>query len=212
MKAREWREVLEEQRKAHGKALFTVTELAHLALVGRRALNVELSRLRAQAIVVRYAHGLYGLPGAVSAEDLLPAIDSHAYMTGIYALHEYHLITQVPTAITCFTDRRSPRARIRSTPLGRFVFVCVRSEVYDPPADRPVACPEQALCDFVYLCRRDGVAPASQVTFQNMGGLRAAWARRLAKRYPSTVGVEVERLLSMKRSTSTPRVATRSGP
>ncbi|MBI4603361.1 MAG: hypothetical protein HY721_15525 [Planctomycetes bacterium] len=196
MKAREWREVLEEQRKAHGKVLFTVTELANLGLVGRNALNVELSRLRRQGIAVRYAHGLYGLPGAVSPEDLLPAIDSRAYMTGIYALHLHRLVTQVPTAITCFTDRRSPRARVRSTPLGRFVFVCVRSQVYDPPADGPVAGPEQALCDFIYLCRRNGVAPESQVTFRVLGGLRAGRILRIAKRYPSTVGTEVRRLLA----------------
>lgn len=196
MKARNWREVLEEQKKVHGKVLFTVTELASVGQVGRSALNVELSRLRRQGIALRYAQGLYGLPGAVNVEDLLPAIDSHAYMTGIHALHLHNLITQVPAAITCFTDRRSPRARVRETPVARFVFVCVRSEVYDPPADRPIAGPEQALCDFVYLCRRDGVAPASQVTFRNLGRLRAERLLRIAKRYPSTVGTEVRRLLT----------------
>jgi hypothetical protein len=196
MKAREWRDFLEEQRNVHGKALFTVTELANVGAVRRNALNVELSRLRRQGIVVRYAHGLYGLPGAASVEDLVIAIDGHAYMTGIYALHLHRLITQVPTVITCFTDRRSARARIRSTPAGRFVFICVRSRVYDQPAGRPIAAPEQALCDFVYLCRRDGVDPASQVTFRNLQGLRRARLARLAKRYPSTVGEEVRRLLA----------------
>jgi len=204
MKAREWREFLEEQRKVHGKVLFTLTELANAALAGRNALNVELSRLRQQGIVVRYAQGLYGLRDAVSADDLLVAMDAHAYMTGIHALYLHHLIAQVPTAITCFTDRRGPRVHVRSTPAGRFVFACVRSRVYDPPAGRPVAGPEQALCDFVYLSRRARVAPASQVTFRNLGGLRSAnpgglqmdLLFRTAKRYPSTVGEEVRRILS----------------
>ena len=196
MKAGRWREFFEEQRRVHGKVIFTVTELANVALVGRSALNVELSRLRRGGIAVRYAHGLYGLHGAVRAEDLLPAIDPHAYLTGIYALHLHHLITQVPTAITCFTDRRSPRARIRSTPIGSFVFVCVRSRVYDPPSGGLLAGPEQALCDFVYLCLRDGVAPASQVTFRNLGVLRSGRLLHFAKRYPSTVGREAHRLLT----------------
>jgi len=196
MKASDWREILGEARNAHGKVLFTVTELAHVAHVGRNALNVELSRLRRQGIVARYAHGLYGLPGAVSAEELLLAIDSHSYMTGLYALYRHHLIAQVPTAITCFTDRRSPRARVRSTPVGRFIFVCVRSEVYDPPGDKPMVGPEQALLDFVYLCRREGAAPLSQATFRDLDRLRAGVLGLLVKRYPSTVGADVERLLA----------------
>jgi hypothetical protein len=195
MKARQWREFLQEQRTVHGKTIFTVTELANAAAVDRNVLNVELSRLRRQGIVLRYAHGLYGLPGAVRAEDLLRALDAYAYMTGIYALHRHHLITQIPTTITCFTDRRSPRARFRSTPVGRFVFTCVRSRVYDQPAGRPIAGPEQALCDFVYLCRRRGVRPASQVTFRNRDRLRGDRLLRLAKRYPKTVGEELRRFL-----------------
>lgn len=187
MKARDWRAFLEAQRAGHRKALFTVTELANAAGVGRNALNVELSRLLRQGIVLRYAHGLYGLPGAVTVDDLLPAIDAHAYMTGLHALHRHHLVAQIPTAITCFTDRRSPRARVRPTPVGRLVFVCVRSRVYHPPAGGPMAGPEQALCDFLYLCRRDGIAPSSQVTFLDLGRLQKGLLLEFAERYPSTV-------------------------
>ena len=86
VKANAWRKFLEEQRDRHGKVLFTVTELANVAGVSRAALNVELARLRDQEIIAKYAHGLYGLPGAVSPQVLVPAIDSHAYITGHYAL------------------------------------------------------------------------------------------------------------------------------
>ena len=196
MKARDWRYALEEQRRAHGKTLFTVTELAHVGHVGRNALNVELARLRRQGIVVRYAHGLHGLPGAVSAEELLPALDSRAYMTGLHALHRHGLITQVPAVITCFTSRRSPRARVRSTPAGRFELICVRSKVYAPPAGGVLAGPEQALLDFVYLCRRRGVDAAAQGTFRRLERLRAGRIRALRKRYPATVARDAEGLLS----------------
>ncbi len=196
MKARDWRDALEEQKTAHQKVLFTLTELANLAQVGRNALEVELSRLRRQGIVVRYAQGLYGLPGVVSAEDLLPAIDSHAYMTGLHALHRHRHITQVPAVITCFTDRRSPRARVRTTPVGRFELACVRSKVYAPPATGVLAEPEEALCDFVYMCRRDGVASESQVTLRHRDEFRVSRFRALFRRYPTTVRSEVERLVA----------------
>jgi hypothetical protein len=116
VKANVWRTFLQHQHEQHGKVLFTVTELAHVAGVSRAALNVELSRLRRQAILEKYAHGLYGLPGIVSVEALVSAIDPHAYITGHYALSMHNMVTQVPTTVTCFTDRRSPRARQRTTP------------------------------------------------------------------------------------------------
>lgn len=195
MKANTWRQFLEQQRDRHGKVLYTVTELANVAGVSRAALNVELSRLREQSIIVKYAHGLYGLPGAVSAETLVPAIDSHAYITGHYALHVHNLVTQVPTTVTCFTDRRSPRARERDTPVGRLVFVCVRSSVYAPEFQGPMAPPAQALCDYAYLSRRQGIRPEALVTFRDLQRIRMPDLSRLLARYPLTVQKHVQRLL-----------------
>ena len=70
MRANAWRRFLEEQRERHRKVLFTVTELANVAGTSRVALNVELTRLRHQGVITRYAHGLYGMPGAVVATRL----------------------------------------------------------------------------------------------------------------------------------------------
>lgn len=195
MRANAWRKFLDEQHDQHGKVLFTVTELANVAGVSRAALNVELARLREQAILVKYAHGVYGLPGTVTAKILVPAIDSHAYITGHYALHMHNLVTQAPTTVTCFTDRRSPRARERSTPVGRLVFVCVRGGVYAPVRECPVAPPAQALCDYVYLSRRQGVRPEALVTFRQLQRIRTPDFPGILARYPITVQKHVERLL-----------------
>jgi hypothetical protein len=195
VKGNAWRTFLGDQREQHGKVLFTVTELAHVAGVSRAAVNVELARLRRQAILVKYAHGLYGLPGAVHVETLVSAIDSHAYITGHYALYRHNLVTQIPTTVTCFTDRRSPRARQRETPVGRLVFVCVCSGVYAPVPECPIAPPAQALCDYVYLSRRQGVRPEALVTFRNLERIRRPDLPAVLARYPSTVRKHVERML-----------------
>jgi hypothetical protein len=195
VKANAWRKFLEEQRQRHGKVLFTVTELANVAGTSRAALNVELTRLREQEIIARYTQGLYGMPGAVSPEVLVPAVDPHAYITGHYALYRHHLVTQVPVAITCFTDRRSPRAQERITPVGRLVFVCVRSRAYSPVSEGAVASPLQALCDYVYLSRRQGTVPEALVTFRNLGRLQTADLRHVLARYPITVQKHVQRLI-----------------
>jgi hypothetical protein len=168
-----------------------------VAGTSRVALNVELRRLRDQRIIVQYAHGLYGLPGAVSPQILVPAIDSHAYITGHYALYAHHMVTQSPVAITCFTDRQSPRARERVTPVGRLVFACVRSGVYFPLSEGAIAPPAQALCDYVYLSRRQATAPESLVTFRNLAQMRDADSPRILARYPVSVQEHVERLYSL---------------
>ena len=187
MKSNAWRQFLDEQRVRHRKVLYTVTELANVADTSRSALNVELSRLREQGMLQKYAHGLYGPPGSVTVEMLVPAIDPHAYITGHYALRSHNLVTQLPTAITCFTDRRSPRARQRITPVGRLVFVCVRSPVYCPDPENVIVSPGQALCDYVYLSRRQGVRPEAVVSFRNFQHLQVSDLSEILVRYPRTV-------------------------
>lgn len=201
MRSNAWRAFLQEQRERHGKVLFTVTELANAACTSRAALNVELTRLRDQGAIARYAQGLYGMPGAVSPQVLVPAVDSHAYITGHYALYAQQLVTQVPAQITCFTDRRSPLARARVTPVGRLVFVCVRSRVYSPVSEGAMAPPEQALCDYVYLARRHGTVPEALVTFRNLARIRDVDFPRTLARYPISVQKHVERLLLLESRT-----------
>jgi hypothetical protein len=195
VKANAWRKYLDEQRDQHGKVLFTVSELANVAGASPAALNVELTRLRAQDILARYAHGLYGPPRAVAPEALVRAIDSHAYITAHYALFVNNLVTQVPTVITCFTDRRSPRARERATPIGRLVFVCVRSGIYWPPAEGAIVSPTQALCDYVYLSRRQGTSPEALVTFRNLARICDPDLSNIVARYPETVRRQVHDLV-----------------
>jgi hypothetical protein len=198
VRADAWRKYLEQQRARHGKVLFTLTELANVAGASPAALNVELARLQRQEIILRYTHGLYGLPGAVSPQVLVPAIDSHAYITGHYALYGHQMATQMPVAITCFTDRRSPRARERVTPVGRLIFVCVRSSVYLPLPEAAIAPPAQALCDYVYLSRRQGAEPEALLTLRNLAQIRAADLAPILARYPVSVQKHVERLLHPK--------------
>lgn len=195
MKAREWSLYLEEQRRRHGKLLFTITELAHVARTSRRSLNVELSRLLEYGLIERYTRGIYGLPGIVFPEMLLPQLDSQAYITGEYALFHHHLIAQVPVRITCFTGRRHGKALLRPTPVGIFQFVSIKAPVYSPPRDGIIAEAEQAILDFVYLSRRSGSDPNGQVSFRNLDRLLLPRIQDLLSRYPQTVGRSIREIL-----------------
>ncbi|HNR95303.1 MAG TPA: type IV toxin-antitoxin system AbiEi family antitoxin domain-containing protein [Kiritimatiellia bacterium] len=194
MKALEWIRFLEEQRTRYGKVLFRVTELANAAGRDSHALNVELSRLLKKGVLVRYANGLYGEPGAVNVEQLTVALDPGAYITGLYALHRHNLITQVPVEITCFTNRAHSHSRKRKTPLGGMMFVHVSPQIYCRPRKGVIAGPEQAFCDFVYLARRRGVDPLSLLTFRNLEKLRVRELSAMLKKYPTTVADAVREI------------------
>jgi hypothetical protein len=194
MKARDWQQLLAVQAR-QGKALFTPTELANVSGVPRRILNVELTRLVKCGVLARYAQGLYGLPDRpVPLELLLGHLDPHAYVTGMYALMRQGFVTQVPAMVSCFTSRRHFN-RLMETPDGRLEFVTVRPPIYRREA-QGMARPEQALCDFVYLALRRGHDPAALLTFRRLNAFKPSRLARLLKRYPSTVGTCVWRILN----------------
>lgn len=185
MKTREWQSLFAAQAKL-GKMVFTPTELANASGVPRRNLNVELTRLVKYGTVVRYAKGLYGPFGSiVPLELLLPHLDPHAYITGLYALMKQGAVTQVPVTITCFTSRRHFSRDIQ-TPAGRIEFVCVKQPIYRRE-ERFLAGPELALCDFAYIALRRGQDPAGLATFRRLNSLRRSVLARIMKRYPGTV-------------------------
>jgi hypothetical protein len=194
MKAVEWQRFFRVQQEEHGKRVFTVTELANAAQASPRVLSVQMARLLKRGLALRYAQGRYGLATGVSPEDVLPWVDSSAYATGFYALYRHNLITQVPSEITCFTNRRHNRSRERESPLGKFVLVCVSPRIYARPAKGLIASPEQAFCDFLYLTGRKSLAAESLVTFRNLGSLRTRILVRLLARYPQTVTEAVQRV------------------
>lgn len=186
MKALDWLKFLENQRTQHGKVLFRVAELANVAKRSHHALNVELARLVRNGILVRHATGVYGLPGAATPEQLVAALDSGAYITGMFALHRHNLITQVPTEIMCFTNRRHNRSRQRQTPFGKLTFVCVSPRIYAKPAGGVLAPPEQAFYDFVHIAERQGLNPFSLVTFRGLDRLNPRRLARFARHYSAS--------------------------
>ena len=195
MKAIDWQKTLQEQRDKYGKVVFTITELSNVSSLDTKSLKVSLSRLVERGIIQQYTKGRYGMAGAVRIEDLVPSIDLAAYVTGMYALYQHQLITQVPTEISCFTNRRHNRSRVRVSPLGRIVFVCITGSTYSYPQENVIVLPEQAVSDFVHLCRKRGVSPSDIVTFRNLHRLDSALLQARLKKYPATVKREMERLL-----------------
>ena len=194
MKTIDWQKILQEQRDRYGKVVFTVTELSNISSQDTKSLKVSLSRLVKSGIIQRYTKGRYGMAESVRIENLVSSIDPAAYVTGMYALYRHQLITQVPTEITCFTNHRHNRSRVRITALGWIVFVCVTGSIYSYPQENAFVSPEQAIADFVYLCRKRGVCPSDIVTFRNLNRLDLDMLQKYLKKYPATVKHEMKNL------------------
>src|SRR5437016_8460255 len=109
MKTIEWQRFLTEQKDRAGKTIFSVAELANVARVTPNRINTELGRLMARGLITRYAQGRYGLTLGAKLEEVVFSIDSGAYITGFHALFRHNLVTQMPSEITCFTNRRHNR-------------------------------------------------------------------------------------------------------
>lgn len=187
MKTLDWHQFFLDQQRAHGKVLFTASELANVAQTSLHSLNTELGRLVARGLLYRYARALYGMPGVIRTDDLVAAVDPGAYVTGFFALFRHNLVTQVPVEVTCFTSRRHNRKADRPTPAGRLRFIHVPPRIYSKPKSGVLASAEQALCDFVWLNARDGIDPWSLVTFRHLETLDRQKLTRLLHRYPATV-------------------------
>jgi len=194
MKTLDWHNFFAEQRAVHGKVVFSVAELANAAQTTLHALNTELGRLVRRGLITRYAHGRYGPVQGVAPEDILPEVDPGAYVTGFHALFRHHLVTQMPTEVTCFTDRRHNRRTDRVTPAGKLRFIRAPAAVYAKPANQVLASAEQALCDFVWLNLRDGIEPQSLVTFRNLDALSQPRLKRILRPYPEKVQNTVGRI------------------
>jgi hypothetical protein len=204
MKTLEWQKFFSDQRAQHGKVVFSVAELANAAQTSLHAVNTELGRLLGRGIINRYAHGRYGPTQGVDPEDILSVVDPGAYITGFYALFRRHLVTQVPTEITCFTHRRHNRKSDRITPAGKLRFICVPPSVYARPEGQAIAPAEQALCDFTWLNLRDGIDPQSLVTFENLVTLSRRRLNKALRRYPEKVRSAVGRIAGVAAATNSP--------
>ncbi|MBN1901771.1 hypothetical protein JW926_10660 [Candidatus Sumerlaeota bacterium] len=197
MKLYDWHKYLDEQNRSYGKNIFTPPELANIARTTPQSLNVEIGRLIKKGVIVRYARGAYGLKDSVTAEALIPYLDSCAYLTGASALYHYGMILQVPQGYTCFTNRRHNRSRKRKTPVGQFVFVCVKKPVYHPPLKGVIAPPEQAFLDFIYLTRRKGADPETIASFRKLDRINLSKLEKLARRYPKSVSQQAACILQL---------------
>jgi hypothetical protein len=198
MTAANWIALFRRQSRDFNKSVFTITELTALSQIARSSLLVQLSRLTKAGVFVRCGHGLYGAAERLP-EQVVGHLDAAAYCTGLYALFRHGFVTQLPAVVTCFTNKRHGRSRIMHTRPYAYEFVMPAARIYRPPAAGALASPEQAFCDFVYVCRNRGFSPAGVITFRKLAKLNKKEIIGMLENYPATVREEAINILEVAR-------------
>lgn len=149
MKLTRWIRFFQEHRD---KKLFSLADLSQMTDIDRPSLVVQLSRLENTGLVERAARGWYKNPfSPPTPEEIAVAIRFPSYLSLEYALARRSVLSQFPYTLTLVTTRLPYTFRAKQTvyeyhQISRRLFWGYRYE-----DDIPVAEPEKALLDLIYI-------------------------------------------------------------
>ncbi|MEW5932396.1 MAG: hypothetical protein AB1816_02245 [Bacillota bacterium] len=185
MRVVQWMRLFKQYRDKH---LFSLSDLIQMTGEKRQSLLVQLSRLEKAGLVERAARGWYLNPfNPATPEEVATAIRFPSYLSLEYALARHSVLSQFPYTLTLVTTRLPC---ILDTDRTRFEYHQVSRRLfwgYRPLAGTPVAEPEKALLDLVYIRHvrsRELSAERLESLFDDMYleeldlGKLAAYARR----------------------------------
>ena len=138
-----------------GKTFFTLTDLKKFYSSSQASLQVLLSQWTAKNLIYNLGKNFYSFNLAqVDYLVLANAIDTHSYISFEYALYYYNLINQVPSVITCATQKRSRQIKMSN---WVFEYTHLKDDLffgYELKNKIYIAAPEKALADLIYLIAR----------------------------------------------------------
>lgn len=132
--------------------LFSISDLVQMTGEKRQSLLVQLSRLEKTGLVERAARGWYVNPfNPATPEEVATAVRFPSYLSLEYALARHSVLSQFPYTLTLVTTRlpcilETDRTRFEYHQVSRRLFWG-----YNNVAGIPVAEPEKALLDLVYI-------------------------------------------------------------
>ena len=144
-------------------------------------------RLEKRGLLLRLAKGLYANRfGDLTLERVAGLLYPPSYISLETALFMHGVIDQAPHIVTCVTLNKT---KTFSTQLGEVAYYRIKPALffgYTEQDDLPVAEPEKAAADYVYLQRQNGFHPA--LDEWNWENLDLSRLHALLKHYPKSVG------------------------
>jgi len=177
----DWTEVLRK-----GKSIYNFADLMRISRLPVISMRRAIQRLIQRGLLLKLGKELYANPFASpSLEEVAGVLYPPSYISLESALLMHGISEQIPQILTCVSTNKT---KTFCTALGEIAYSHVKRELffgYDIKDRFPLAWPEKAALDFVYIQRMNGLTPAlDEWSWKNMDVNKID---NLAKSYPKTV-------------------------
>lgn len=177
----DWTEVLR-----NGKSIYNFAELMRISKLPVLSMRRAIQRLLRKGLLLKLRKELYANPFvAPSLEEIAGVLYPPSYISLESALFMHGISEQAPHLLTCVSMNKTKTFR---TALGEIACFHVKRELffgYEITDRFPLAWPEKAALDFVYIQRMNGLTPA--LDEWNWRNLDVDRMYSLATSYPKTV-------------------------
>jgi len=183
----DWLSILKE-----GKKIYSFSELLRVSRLTIPALHRAIQRMRQKKILYKLGKGLFANFFAMPRlEEVTGYLYPPCYLSLESALFMHGIMDQAPHVLTCVTTNKTKRF---NTDLGEIHYAHIKKELFFGYSieDRvPLADPEKAALDFIYIQRQNGFQPPlDEWNWENMDyrKLEAFWLA-----YPQSVKRHVQK-------------------
>lgn len=177
-----------------GKSIYNFAEFMRISMLAVPSLRRAIQRLLKKRLLLKLSKELYANPlAAPSLEEVASVLYPPSYISLESALFMHGILEQAPHLLTCVSTNKTKTFR---TDLGEIAYFHLKRELffgYDITDRVPLAWPEKAALDFVYIQRQNGLKPS--LDEWNWESLNVDKMNSLAKSYPETVKTHIKEFL-----------------
>lgn len=181
-------------RLKSGKDIYHARELERLSGLSREALHRALQRLRKNKIIYKLGKGFYANSFITPRlEQIACLLYPPAYISLESALFSHGILEQTPHVLTCLTTNKTKQF---TTDMGDIHYSHIKKSLFFGYRieDRiPLASPEKAALDFVYLQLKGGNKIA--LDEWDWDNLRCKEIKSVWDAYPKTVKAHLMKFL-----------------
>ena len=184
----DWTDVLR-----NGKSIYNIAELMRVSGLPISSLRRAIQRLLRRGLLLRLGRELYANPlNTPSLEEVAGVLYPPCYISLESALFMHGISEQIPQMLTCVSTNKT---KTFITSFGEIAYLHVKHGLffgYDITDRLPLAWPEKAALDYVYIQRMNGFAPS--LDEWNLENLDLTKMYSLAISYPRTVRNHLKQL------------------
>jgi predicted transcriptional regulator of viral defense system len=143
-----------------GKKIYHFSELLRLSGLSKPALRRAVQRMRQKKILLLLGKGLFANSFALpNLEEITGFLYPPSYISLESALFMHGVMDQAPYVLSCVTTNKT---KTFETDLGEIHYLHIKKDLffgYEIVKQVPLAFPEKAALDFVYIQRKNGFQP-----------------------------------------------------